>query len=151
MSAPVVLDTNVLIYAEDSADPIKRQRARSVIHEVLRSRSGVLTAQVIGEYWSTVTRRFSHELTAEEAQGRLEMYCSRMRVVPVDVAVVKAAVRGARRYVMHYYDAQVWAAARIAGVGVVLSEDLNPGPEIEGVRFMDPFVEGFDLMAVLLD
>jgi predicted nucleic acid-binding protein len=72
-----------------------------------------------------------------------------MRLVPYDAIVVWEAMRAARRYGFHYYDAQIWAAARCSGIAVVLSEDFAVGSVIEGVRFLNPFADDFDVHALI--
>lgn len=64
--------------------------------------------------------------------------------------VVLEALRATTRYQMHYYDAQIWAVARVNHIPLVLSEDLADGAAIEGVRFANPFAEGLNLHAVLV-
>lgn len=149
MSVPVLLDTNVLVYAEDASESRKRDRAQEVIGHLAQDGMPFVTTQVLGEYFYTVVRLFRTSLGEEAARARVERYGELFRVLPMTFAVVIEAMRAAIRYRMHYYDAQIWATARLNGIGVVLSEDFEDGREIEGVRFADPFAEGFDLARVL--
>jgi predicted nucleic acid-binding protein len=66
-------------------------------------------------------------------------------VLPLTPAVVLEAVRGVRDHLFSYYDAQIWALARLNQIGAVLSEDFSAGAVIEGVRFIDPFSRTFDV------
>ena len=66
-------------------------------------------------------------------------------VLALTPAVVLEAVRGVRDHRLSYYDAQVWAVARLGQVPVVLSEDFSPGSVLEGVAFVDPFAREFDV------
>lgn len=144
MSDPVLLDTNVLVYAEDNSEPAKRDTARHLMEHLVAERQAVLTAQVCAEFYSVVTRRFRQSLGDQEVAARIGMFAELMPVLDTSLAVILEALRGVLRYKMSYYDAQIWAAARLNGIGTVLSEDFQNGQEIEGVRFMDPFAEGFD-------
>lgn len=144
MSDPVLLDTNVLVYAEDNSEQAKRDTARQVIEHLLESRRAAVTTQVCAEFYSAVTRRFRNSLSDEEVAGRVRTYATLMPVLDTTLAVILEAMRGVVRYRMSYYDAQIWAAARLNGIGTVLSEDFRNGQEIEGVRFVDPFAPGFD-------
>jgi predicted nucleic acid-binding protein len=144
-----MLDANVLVYADDAREPNEAARAALLIGELVGSGRAVVTPQVLGEYWVVVTRRFSPPMSPERAEARLQEYRTFMRVIPYDSIIVAEAVRGVRRYGFHYYDAQVWAAARLAAVDVVLSEDFDSGAEIEGVRFVNPFAEDFDVSVFL--
>jgi predicted nucleic acid-binding protein len=66
-------------------------------------------------------------------------------VVPVTQAVVLEAVRGVRDHHFSYFDAQIWALAKLGQIPVVLSEDFDAGSRIEGVSFLNPFESSFDL------
>jgi predicted nucleic acid-binding protein len=145
MSARFLIDTNVLVYADDATERAKRDQARAVLSTLRKAGSGVVTTQVLGEFVVTVNRRFGASLTLEESLARLEHFAEFFVVQPVTLPVVSAATRAVERYRMPYWDAQIWASARLAGVGTVLTEDLPGQPEIEGVRFLDPFVAGFQL------
>ena len=149
MNGRVMLDANVLVYAEDTSEPAKRQIAQDVIAQLIAHDQAVVTSQVLGEYFYTVTRRFPTRLGPEAASARLDVLVELLGVFDTSATVVLEAARGVVRYRMHYYDAQIWAAARLNGIGLVLSEDFQDGQEIEGVRFADPFAEGFDLGSVL--
>ena len=59
--------------------------------------------------------------------------------------MVLEALRGVEEHTLSYYDAQIWAAARLGQVGVVLSEDFNPGAVLDGVSFANPLDPAFDL------
>jgi predicted nucleic acid-binding protein len=144
MSDLVLLDTNVLVYAEDNSEQAKRDTARQVIERLIAERQAVLTAQVCAEFYSVVTRRFRQSLSDQEVAARIGAFAELMPVLDTSLAVVLEALRGVVRYPMSYYDAQIWAAARLNGIGTVLSEDFQNGQEIEGVRFVDPFATGFD-------
>jgi predicted nucleic acid-binding protein len=58
---------------------------------------------------------------------------------------VLEAARGARDYQMHFWDAQIWATARLNQITYILSEDFNTGSVIEGVRFVNPFAPDFQI------
>ena len=144
-SARYLIDTNMLVYAGDASEPVKRTRAVEVVERLSAVRAGVVTTQVLGEYFSTVTRKFAASLGPGEALERLDHIAETNEVLDVSASVVREAARAAERYGMPYWDAQIWASARLAGIGTVLTEDLPGQPEIEGVRFVDPFAEGFSL------
>ena len=65
-------------------------------------------------------------------------------MLPLTGPVVLEALRGVRDHSLSYYDAQVWAAARLGQVDAILSEDFNPGAVLEGVRFVNPFDPAFE-------
>jgi predicted nucleic acid-binding protein len=141
--AAIVIDTNVLVYAYDRSEPEKQRRALEVLDELAYTGEGRLSAQVLSEFFVNVTRKIAMPLTVAQARERLQRYVKIWPVVPVTSEVVFEAVRGAREYQFNFWDAQIWAAARLNRVPAVLSEDFNPGAVIEGVRFVDPFAADF--------
>jgi predicted nucleic acid-binding protein len=86
-----------------------------------------------------VTRKLEPPLSPAQAEEQLRALTRVWPVFPVTSEVVFEAVRGVREYQFSFWDAQIWAAARLNRVSTVLSEDFNPGAVIEGVRFVNPF------------
>jgi predicted nucleic acid-binding protein len=143
--AGMLIDTNVLVYAYDRTEPEKQRRALEVLDALARSGEARLSAQVLAEFFVNVTRKIAAPLTTAQAEERLEHYVRIWPVVPVTSEVVLEAIRGVLAYQLSFWDAQIWAAARLSQVPVVLSEDFSPGAVIEGVRFVDPFANDFRL------
>ncbi|PKQ29913.1 MAG: PIN domain nuclease [Actinobacteria bacterium HGW-Actinobacteria-10] len=141
MSA-IMIDTNVLVYRRDRSEPVKLDRADTVLTAIS---DGHVTAQVLGEYFSVVLRKFLHHTSAEIARAEIETIAAVFTVHPVTVDVVLEAGRGVQVHGLSFYDAQIWAAARLNGVPVVLTEDFCHGRVIEGVRYLNPFCDDFDL------
>jgi predicted nucleic acid-binding protein len=69
-------------------------------------------------------------------------------VLPLTGPVVLRALQGVREHMLSYYDSQIWAVTRLGQVGVVLSEDFNPGAVLDGVSFANPLDPAFDLAAL---
>ena len=143
--AATLIDTNVLVYAYDRSEPEKQRRALEVLDALARSGDGRLSAQVLSEFFVNVTRKIAAPLTVAQARERLQHYVGIWPVIPVTSQVVFEAIRGVQQYQFSFWNAQIWAAARLNQVSTVLSEDFNPGAAIEGVRFVDPFADGFRL------
>lgn len=141
----VLIDTNVLVYAYDRADPVKQRRAIDLLDQIRATRVGVISAQTLSEFFGVTTRKLSPPLTATEGERQLQIFVAQWPVLPVTEKVVLEAVRGARMYQLHFWDAQIWAAARLNGISLILSEDCNANAVIEGVRFINPFAPGFEL------
>jgi len=144
----VLIDTNLLVYIYDLSEPEKRQRAVEVLQRVRDARIGVLSAQVLSEFYNVVTRRLEPPLPPDEADGQLRALGRVWPAIPVTAGVVLEAVRGVRDYQLSFWDAQIWAAARLNQVGTVLSEEFDPRAVIEGVRFVDPFADDFELRTI---
>jgi predicted nucleic acid-binding protein len=149
MSAGILVDTNVLVYSFDADEHRKRQRASAVIEAVVDAGRGVVTPQVLAEFFVTVRRRFPTVLDLETTAAQVLRYAAMFEIHDTTLAVVQEALRGVLRYQLSYYDAQIWAVARLNRIPVVLSEDFSDGQEIEGVRFVNPFADGFDPQTML--
>lgn len=134
-----LVDTNVLVYAHDPSDRRKQQLAIEALDSLVEQGLGVLTTQVLGEFISVVTKKIPQPLSTEDAARQAYALMESFEVLCVDARTVAEAIRGQSVYSLPYWDAQVWASARIEHIPVVLSEDFAHGEEIEGVTFVDPF------------
>jgi predicted nucleic acid-binding protein len=83
------------------------------------------------------------------AYDRIQNYLLPWEILDITGAIVLEAVRGVRLYQMAYWDAQIWASARMNQIPLVLSEDFGEGVIIEGVRFVNPFGSNFNIEALL--
>jgi predicted nucleic acid-binding protein len=145
--APILVDTNLLVYAHDRGEPEKQQQAIRVLDALEATGDGRLTAQVLGEFFRATTRSHASMLTLEQAQQQVDNFIQTWTVMDTTAMVVQEAVRGVRMHRLSYYDAQVWAAARLNQIAIVFSEDFTDGHTVEGVRFVDPFSGAFGLEA----
>ncbi len=143
MTAKVFVDTNVLVYVYDRSDPVKQRRALEVLDQLRLTGAGLISTQVLAEFFNATTRRLRAPLTIEEAYGRLEMLIQVWTVVELSGLTVLEAARAVRDYQMSFWDAQIWATARLNQIPIVFSEDFNSGAMIEGVRFANPFAADF--------
>jgi predicted nucleic acid-binding protein len=141
--AAILVDTNVLVYAHDRGEFDKQGRAIETLRWLQVTGSGRLSTQCLAEFFSTVTRGRAPILTVAEAAEQVEQLARGWPVFEVTPQIVLEAIRGVRDYQFHFWDAQIWAVARLNQVPVVLSEDFNPGAVVEGVRFVNPFAEDF--------
>jgi predicted nucleic acid-binding protein len=148
-SGAVLVDTNVLVYAYDVTDKIKQERATEVLARLAAEGVGVLSTQILGEFFVNATRKLSPALTLAEAQRSVNSYIRSWSIVVQTSATVDEAMRGVRRHQFSYWDGLIWATARLSGITVVLSEDFSDGSRVEGVRFVNPFTVAFDLNAVM--
>lgn len=141
----ILLDTNVIVYACDPGEPIKRDQAGRVLRFLEQTGSGRLSVQGLSEFISATTRRLRPPLTAAEAAQQVERLMSSFPIYDLTPMVVMEALRGVRDHHLPYYDAQVWAAARLNQVPLIFSEDFNSNATLEGVRFVNPFASDFVL------
>jgi len=136
MSGLAFFDTNVLIYAEDASEPLKRARASSLILEHRRSDSIVISLQVLQEYFATATRKL--KIDPVIAQRQVEVLALRHLVRFTEHDVI-AAIELHRLNQISFWDAMIVHAARVARASVLYSEDLANGSTIAGVRIENPF------------
>lgn len=138
-----LLDTNLLVYPFDARDATKQARARTLLERLAPGDAAGLSSQALSEFANVGLKKLG--LPAPFVARQVERYAQLFRVVPLTPAVVLEAVRGVGDHQMAYYDAQVWAAAKLNQVPVVLSEDFPSGATVEGVTFLDPLAASFDL------
>jgi predicted nucleic acid-binding protein len=145
MSARALIDTNVLVYAYDRSEPTRQQQALDVLDRLALTGAGAITTQVLAEFFVTVTRKLVAPLNVADAYVRVENYLRVWTVYDLSGLVVLEAARGVRDHQLNFWDAQIWAAARLNQLPVVFSEDFNVGTTLEGVRFVNPFDPAFQL------
>src|ERR671917_2719051 len=144
MATRYVVDTNVLVYALDRREPEKRERAREVLRLVGGAGTAALPAQVLSEFGGACLRKLEPRPDPETVRREVERLMLAFPILPLTGPVVLEALRGVREHLLSYYDAQIWAAARLGQVGVILSEDFNPGAVLDGVSFTNPLDPNFD-------
>jgi predicted nucleic acid-binding protein len=145
MSDRIFADTNVLVYAYDRSEPQKQRQALEVLDRLAVSRVGVISTQVLAEFFVAVTRKIETPLSVSEAYVRVKNYLQAWTVLDLTGMIVLEAARGVREHQFNFWDAQIWAAARLNQIPVVFSEDFNVGAVTEGVHFVNPFAEGFQI------
>ena len=147
MIAKVLVDTNILVYAYDRSDLQKQQKAFSILNQLVISNTGVLSTQVLAEFFVTITseKKLSAPLSIAEAYQRLQNYLQTFTVVEVTAMVVLEAARGVRDYQFSFWDAQIWATARLNQISTIYSEDFNVNTVIEGIQFLNPFSDGLTI------
>ena len=136
MSARSFFDTNVLIYSDDKGTPAKQKRAVELVSEHRRSRTGVISLQVLQEYFVTVTRKL--HVDARIARRKVELLAE-FDVASPDVADALAAIDLQRLHGINFWDALIVRSAKQAGCSVLFSEDMQAAREIDGVRIVNPF------------
>ena len=129
------VDTNILVYTVDDADPAKKQAARDVLAQTAEI---VLSGQVLGEFYVTITRKLSPPVDAGAAR-ELTARLARLPCIAIDAQLAQRAVDAAQRWQLSYWDALVVEAARQAGCARVLTEDLTDGAVYDGLRIENPF------------
>lgn len=142
MTDKALLDTNVLVYAYDNSEPVKQQTALTLLDHLVASGSGAISTQILSEFFVTVTRKIPDPLTLEQAEERLVNFCQIWPVLQISEMIVLEAARGVRVHCLSYWDALIWATARLNQTGLIYSEDFSHEHMVEGIRFINPFLTG---------
>jgi len=136
MSAPVFVDTNVVVYRFDSTEPDKQRQAQLWLDRLWATRTGRVSTQVLHETYATFTRKLSMpKQAARKIVGALQAWDP----VLLDQGVVERAWHLEDRWSLAWWDALIVAAAFTVGASHLLSEDLQDGQDFDGVQVIDPF------------
>jgi predicted nucleic acid-binding protein len=132
----IALDSNILIYAEIEPDSAKGMRSADLV--LRTARDGVIPAQALGEFLRFVQRRTPDSF--EEAIRQALLYQSVFVTPPTTDAIINKAAELSRAHRLQFWDCVVCAASAQAGAKVLLTEDMQDGRILDGLRLMNPFV-----------
>jgi predicted nucleic acid-binding protein len=132
------VDTNILVYAYDLTAGAKYERARDLVGDLWDRGEGVLSTQVLQEFYVTVTAKIPQRLTPAEARGIVADLGTWKVTVP-EVSDILRASELAGRYRLSFWDALILAAAQKGAVKTLWSEDLNDGQSYDEVTVRNPF------------
>lgn len=144
-ASTVFVDTNVLLYSEDGADPKKQQAAFEWLRALWLSRRGRVSGQVLNEFYVNATRRIRPPMPAGDARAEVRRY-QRWQPWQIDHATVETAWAIESRYRLSYWDALIVAAAQAQGCAYLLSEDLQHEQQIDSVKILNPFLVGPEVL-----
>jgi len=136
MAGKAFLDSNVLAYAQDKDSPDKRKISRKLIEQLGRSGDGVISTQVMQEFYVAATRKLAVDALA--AKNVLKTF-SVFEIVQVTPQLIQDAVDCSILNVLSFWDALVLVAASAAGCSTVYTEDMNAGQTVLGLKLQNPF------------
>lgn len=139
MSVECFLDTNVLVYSVSAAPDEQKKRRKAL--EIMERGTFALSAQVLQEFFVTVTRKTLQTVSAETAMAWVDEL-SHAPCLAIDADLVKLGIACSRRYRISYWDGAILAAAETLRADTVYSEDLNHGQSYGSVHVINPFLEG---------
>lgn len=139
MSVKTFIDSNVLIYAHDVDAKSKYEAAKSILRELWRERSGVLSPQVLQEFYVNVTKKIPQPLSKQSARLVVSSYA--IWCVDTTSTDISNAFRIEDESHIGFWHALIVASALKSGASRILSEDLNPGQTIAGMRVENPFAK----------
>jgi len=133
------VDTNIVVYSQDRRDLWKQNIAVHIIVDLLKSRSGVISTQVLQEYAYTALAKLNQR---EDVLVRNLTILEGFEVVRQSPSMIKRAVDLSRLYSISFWDGCIISNAEFAGCTTLISEDLNPGQFYSGIRVVNPFNQG---------
>ncbi|MCP4661742.1 MAG: PIN domain-containing protein [bacterium] len=139
MSVRSFVDTNILVYAHDRGAGDRHKAAKALVGRLWRERTGVLSTQVIQEFYVNVRRKALNPVEPAEARRLVEDYL-RWEVVVNDGGTILGALDLADRFCVSFWDALILQAAKTAEAATLFSEDLSHGHSYDQVRVLNPFV-----------
>jgi predicted nucleic acid-binding protein len=140
MTAPLFVDSNVLIYAHDVRAGDRHDKAKALILELWRTRRGVLSAQVLQEFYVNITRKIPSPLARADARRLIQQYAV-WPIQTVGAAEVLKASEIEEQYQISFWDALIVVAAQTSGAGALITEDLGSGRLLAGVAVINPFTD----------
>ena len=144
-SPAYLLDSNIIVYAFDARDVLKRRRAIEVVNRLAKLNVAAVSPQILGETYVSLTHRSRVAMGLEEAERAIWRLVSLFEVFDLSIESVREAIRISRLVRVQYWDALLISTARLNGLSFLLSEDMQDGQTIEGVRIVNPLSPDFDL------
>jgi predicted nucleic acid-binding protein len=138
MSAKFFVDTDILIYAHDADEKQKHPIARKLLTDLLRTRTLVLSPQVLQEFYVNATRKIAKPLTKRVAREIVEDFS--VWSIDTGAAEVAIAFRIEDEARISFWDALICASALKSGAKAILAEDMNAGQKIAGIQIQNPFL-----------
>jgi len=139
MNGKIFVDTNVLVYSHDLDAGAKREIAVTVMQKLWEQEIGVISTQVLQEFYVNVTRKIPKPLSPSTARGIIENYLF-WHVELNDSDTILLASEIGERHILSFWDSLIIAAASSAKTDKILTEDLNHGQMIEGILIENPFL-----------
>ncbi len=133
------IDTNVLVYAHDRSETRKQPVAQALLEELWANRTGALSTQILQEFYVVATRNLNPPMRRRAAREIVALYAT-WHLVQVDLPLILTASQLEERHKLSFWDALVVEAARRTGASRLVTEDLQGGRSIVGVRIENPFL-----------
>lgn len=137
MPAKTFLDTNILIYSIDRADPAKQEVSISLIAIHAKQRSGIISTQVLQEFYSAATRKLGvPAILAKQYLTDFRIF----DIVQITPDIIESGIDSSILHQLSFWDGLILAAASTASANILLTEDLNHGQTIQGIKIQNPFI-----------
>jgi predicted nucleic acid-binding protein len=133
------LDTNVFVYSFDTGDAAKTRRARELIRRAVATRKGIISFQVVQEFFNVALRRFARPMNVAEAEQYLATVFRPLLAIHSSQNLYTEALQLAARLHLSWYDSLIVAAAVEGRCNVLYTEDLQHGQQIGETQVQNPF------------
>jgi predicted nucleic acid-binding protein len=140
MSGKFFLDTNVFVCSFDASAPKKAQRAAQLIRQAIQTRSGIVSYQVVQEFFNVALRRFAQPMTFVDAEQYLSTTFRSLLAVHSSPALYGEALRIGAKFKLSWYDSLIVASAIEGQCDVLYSEDLQHGQRLGNLLITNPFI-----------
>jgi predicted nucleic acid-binding protein len=139
MSGKFFLDTNVFVYVFDATAPAKAKKAARLVRDAVDTGKGMVSYQVVQEFFNVAFRRFAQPMSAAEAEQYLITVFRPLLAIHSSPALYVEALRIAGKHRFAWYDSIIVASALEGECETLYSEDFQHGRQIEGLRIHNPF------------
>ena len=140
MSVRFFLDTNVFVYSFDARAPAKAKKANNLIRQAVESGEGVVSYQVVQEFFNVAFRRFAQPMNRPEAEQYLMTVFRPLLAIHSSPALYLSALEIADRHRLAWYDSIIVASALEGDCQILYSEDFQQGRKIDGLQIDNPFL-----------
>jgi predicted nucleic acid-binding protein len=132
------IDTNILVYAYDADAGAKHIKAKQLLKECWETETGVISTQVLQEFYVTVTRKLPQPLSKQLARDVIQTYRA-WNVYCPSIEDITAASELEQQHQFSFWDALIIIAAQMSGATTLVTEDLQDGRQVNGVTIVHPF------------
>ncbi|OGL44549.1 MAG: hypothetical protein A2161_05915 [Candidatus Schekmanbacteria bacterium RBG_13_48_7] len=141
MKEKTFLDTNIFIYSIDTSpdEKNKSKRSQQIVKEHIANESGVISIQILQEFYQVATRKIQKPISTKEALEYLR-YMSILEILYPDFNMIVSAIHLHEKHLISFWDGMILQAAATAGCTVLLTEDLQDGFCLENLKVVNPFV-----------
>ncbi len=139
MNARFFLDTNIFVYTFDAKAPAKAKKAEALVRRAVHTGEGIISYQVVQEFFNVALRRFAQPMTLAEAEQYLAIVFRPLLAVHSSPAIYLEGMRIAAKYRLSWYDSLIVAAALEGRCDTFYSEDLQDGRHFDSLQIVNPF------------
>jgi predicted nucleic acid-binding protein len=140
MSDRFFLDTNIFVYSATDDDPAKARMATELIRKAIATHKGVVSYQVVQEFFNLALKRFERRMNIENRQEYLARVFRPLLKIHSSLALYEEALRLHTANKLQWYDALIVGAARESGCAILYSEDLQHGQKFGSLKIVNPFL-----------